>query len=70
MKYMRPKVEWVRYENLSVEQKRAIADKRFGQAHPDNWPKQPMPAYGFYKNSGPTWNAGDVAGWEHGRVAL
>ena len=61
---MRPKAtKWIKAEELSMEQQRAIDERRFGRCHPSNYPTRPMRKYQFYLEDGPGWRVGDVAGW-------
>jgi len=60
----RPKITpRIKREDLTDEQRQAITEKRFGPAHPSNYPTRPMKAYTFYLEDGPGYAAGDVAGW-------
>jgi hypothetical protein len=57
------KTPWIKRADLTPEQQQAIADRRFGAAHPSNWPTRPQAFYRFHLVDGDGYSAGDVAGW-------
>lgn len=55
--------KWIKRDDLTQAQRDVIEQKRFGRAHPSNWPMRPMAEYRFYIEDGKGWRAGDCSGW-------